>query len=143
MLRSILLSFILLFTVPFVAHAEISAADSADIDGKIQLFVQGVNASKTKDALYALFVPKAKEKSDMMNTLVVQLDNAVNYTGRPLKVEMVEQKELGAHMIYRRYIMYSNDIACKLDIVFFKSSAGWLAQSLYFNDLAIDDFNGQ
>lgn len=143
MLRSILLSFVLLFTIPFAAHAEVSAADSADLDGKVHTFIDGVNANKTQDALYGLFVSKAKEKSDMMNTLVVQMDNAVNYTGRPLKLEMVEQKELGTLLIYRRYIMYSNDIACKLDIMFFKTSAGWKAQSLWFNDIVADDFARQ
>lgn len=140
MLRAFLLSLAMLFAVPVLAHAEVSAADSTEIDTKITAFFTSINKGDTRPAFEKLFLSRVSDKKQEVDNLINQTGLAIAYLHSPVKWDLAEQKEMGKVLIYRNYIVYSDEMPMKFRFVFFKTSKGWQAQSVFFNDVAISDF---
>jgi hypothetical protein len=135
MIRAFLLSLAMFFTVPVLAHAEVSAADQKAIDAKVDTFFTGLNAGKTEEAMTKIFVPRMADKKLELQNLAGQTDMAVKYAGTPVKWTVMDQNELADMLVYRKYLVYSDDMPFKFTFVFFKTSKGWFAQSVNFSDI--------
>jgi hypothetical protein len=139
MIRAFILSLAMLFAAPILAHAAVSAADQKTIDDKVDTFFNGLNAGKTEEAMTTIFLPRMTDKKLEMQNLAGQTDMAVKYAGTPVKWVVMEQNELADMLVYRKYLVYSDDMPFKFTFVFFKTSKDWFAQSVNFADLSISD----
>jgi hypothetical protein len=139
-MRAFLLSLAMLFAMPVLAHAEVSAADSTEIDGKVAAFFTSLNQGDTRPAFEKLFLPRVSDKKQEVDNLINQTALAISYLHGPVKWDLADQKEMGKVLIYRNYIVYSDEMPMKFRFVFFKTNKGWQAQSVFFNDVAISDF---
>ncbi|ESQ93666.1 hypothetical protein [Asticcacaulis benevestitus] len=139
MLRAFILSLAMLFAMPTLAHAEVSEADKKAIDVKVDAFFNGLNAGKTEEAMVTIFLPRMTDKKLELQNLAGQTDMAVKYAGTPVKWVVMDQNALADMLVYRKYLVYSDDMPFKFTFVFFKTSKGWFAQSVNFSDINPSD----
>lgn len=152
MLKSILLSSVLLCAVPVMAHAvepaaetssatTISDADNQAIDAKANAFFTDLNAGHTDTAYYNAFVPRmATENKQALQGLISQTQTALAFAGLPVKWEKMSQTELASVMVARTYIVYSKDLPARFKFTFFKTPQGWYVQSVFFNDFNAQEY---
>ncbi|CAL4866187.1 hypothetical protein MMA231_00425 [Asticcacaulis sp. MM231] len=142
MLRAFILSLAMLFDMPVLAHAEISAADKKDIDAKVDAFMTGVSAGKTLEAANAIFLPRLTEKKVELQNLASQMSLAVSYAGGPLKWAVMQETQSADVLVFRQYVAYGTELPLKFNFVFFKTPKGWFAYNVFFSDIAASDIGG-
>lgn len=126
--------------LPLTAHAEISAEDSKAIDQKFASFIALVNDGKIEAAYDALFLPAIVEKPSILNQLIAATKSIVEFQDhKPLQYALARESEFSSVMVHRVYVVYTDKVPGMIRVNFFKTSKGWFAQSIYLNDITVDN----
>ena len=139
-MRAFILSLVMFLALPVMAHADITDADNKAIDAKVDAFFAGINAGKTEEAMYGVFIPRITDKKLELQNLISQTDMAAKYAGLPLTWTVMEEKAMADRLVRRQYLVYNSDMPFKFTFVFFKTDKGWFAQTVNFSNISPDDF---
>ncbi len=140
MLRAFLLSLAMLFVMPVLAHAAVSADDEKAIDVKIDSFFSTVQKGDTKGAYDAFMSPMMSEQPQTMRNFIAITDQVVSFFGGPFTYEKVQESELGSRLVYRKYLLLNDKAPYVATFTMYRTSKGWVCQGLYMRDLTQDDF---
>jgi hypothetical protein len=131
--------FSLFLLAPLTAIAEVTPADSKQIDQLADGFFTKLNEHKTEEAYADLMLPLVNEQLAAMRNLYAVTNQVVTYLEKPFKYEKVEESSLGQMLVYRKYIIYNEKLPYVVTMVLFKTSAGWKCQRINLADLSYED----
>ncbi|BBF81781.1 hypothetical protein [Asticcacaulis excentricus] len=136
-LFSLIVSLFLL--LPVTAYAQVSDADSKQMDQVFDSFMSKVNAKQYDDAFNELMMPQIKDQAQLLRNLVGLTKQVSEYFVSPLKYEKVTESTLGTQLVYRQYVIYNNNGPYFVSVVMFRTDKGWKAQHITLRDLSPDD----
>ncbi|MDC7683141.1 hypothetical protein PQU92_07620 [Asticcacaulis sp. BYS171W] len=125
--------------LPVTVQAQVSDADSKQIDRAFESFMTKVNAKQYDDAYNELMMPQIKDQAQLLRNLVGLTKQVGEYFVMPLKYEKVAESTLGTQLVYRRYVLYNDNGPYFIAVVMFRTEKGWKAQHITLRDLSPDD----
>ena len=143
MFKSLFLGYILL-AASIGANAQSKFLNSADdakkfAEGIVASIASGNMPGATKELRQVITTPAAE--FDLFEAqLATQAGSFLYQIGSPTGYEFLREHKLGSHLIRQQFLVLHEKAPMRVNLVFYKTSKGWVVTHFYFDTNALGFF---